>query len=216
MWLIRRHFLALNRAAADIHEHRELLRATLISIGDGVIATDAEGRVTFLNVVAQHLTGWSAHDAVGKDLPTIFRIVNEDTRHDVENPALRALREGRIMGLANHTLLIAKDGKEWPIDDSAAPIRNQQGKTLRGDPRLSRNPGAQAAGRAVASQTAQLEQSDRHKTEFLATLAHELRNPLAPISNALAAVAPRRKQSPANGTAARHHGSASAANDSPD
>ncbi len=185
MWLIRRHFLAINRAAADVHEHRELLRATLISIGDGVIATDSEGRVTFLNVVAQHLTGWPAHDAVGKDLPTIFRIVNEETRHEVENPALRALREGRIMGLANHTLLIAKDGKEWPIDDSAAPIRNQQGKLCGAILVFREIQERKRQEEQLRIQTAQLEQSDRHKTEFLATLAHELRNPLAPISNAL-------------------------------
>ena len=122
LWLLNRHFRSITRSAAALHEQKELLRATLASIGDGVIVTDATGRVTFLNGVAQNLTGWTAGDAVGRPLETVFNIVNEETRKQVDNPAIRALRKGRIMGLANHTLLISKDGTEWPIDDSAAPI----------------------------------------------------------------------------------------------
>ena len=105
----------------------ELLRVTLSSIGDGVIATDRHGKVTFLNPVAQSLTGWTQTQAVGHDLEEVFRIVNEDSRAKVENPALRALKEGLTVGLANHTLLLAKDGTERPIDDSAAPIRTEAG-----------------------------------------------------------------------------------------
>jgi PAS domain S-box-containing protein len=105
----------------------ELLRVTLLSIGDGVIATDLHGQVTFLNPVAQSLTGWLQAEAEGHGLEEIFRIVNEDSRAEVENPATRALKEGLIVGLANHTLLIAKDGTERPIDDSAAPIRGDRG-----------------------------------------------------------------------------------------
>ncbi len=104
-------------------EQREWLRVTLSSIGDAVITTDTEGRVTFLNPVAESLTGWSQKEAAGVPLESVFRIVNEETRRTVENPATRALREGLVVGLANHTLLIAKDGTERPIDDSAAPIR---------------------------------------------------------------------------------------------
>jgi len=107
----------------------EWLRVTLSSIGDGVITTDSLGCVTFLNPVAQELTGWSSHAARGVDLREVFHIVNEDTRAQVENPALRALRDGVIVGLANHTILIARDGAERPIDDSAAPIRNAGGQT---------------------------------------------------------------------------------------
>ena len=106
----------------------ELLRVTLASIGDGVITTDPHGRVTFVNPVAEALTGWTQEQAVGQALERVFVIVNEDTRAQVENPALRALRDGLIVGLANHTLLIARDGTERPIDDSAAPIRGATGE----------------------------------------------------------------------------------------
>ena len=105
---------------------------TLASIGDAVIATDTEGRVTFLNAVAEALTGWTSEDAEGEPLETVFGIVNEQTRQPVENPAPRALREGVVVGLANHTVLIARDGTERPIDDSAAPIRDERGRSGRG------------------------------------------------------------------------------------
>jgi PAS domain S-box-containing protein len=110
-----------------LYEHKEWLRVTLSSIGDAVITTDTQGRVTFLNPVAQTLTGWRQEEAEGKPLGEVFRIVNEESRQPAENPIPRALREGLVVGLANHTLLIAKDGSERPIDDSAAPIRNRQG-----------------------------------------------------------------------------------------
>ncbi len=125
--LLTRSLRARQRAAAILHEQRQLLHATLVSIGDAVIATDAAGRVTFLNPVAQQLTGWTLEAAEGQPLETVFHIVNEETREEVENPALRALREGRIIGLANHTILLARDGAERPIDDSAAPIRDADG-----------------------------------------------------------------------------------------
>lgn len=111
-----------------LHEQPEWLRVTLSCIGDGVITTDNQGHVTFLNPVAEALTGWSLADAAGQALETVFHIVNETTRNIVENPVHRALREGMIVGLANHTLLIAKDGTERPIDDSAAPIRSASGE----------------------------------------------------------------------------------------
>ena len=115
------------KAEATVAEEGERLRVTLASIGDGVITTDADGRVAFLNDVAQQLTGWVQQDAEGVPLEQVFQIVNETTRQPVENPALRSLREGKVVGLANHTVLISKDGRERPIDDSAAPIRDHQG-----------------------------------------------------------------------------------------
>ena len=118
------------RAAEALRLERERLRITLASIGDAVISTDAEGRVTFLNGVAEALTGWPQAEAAGRPLPDVFRIVNEHTRQPVENPALRALREGVVVGLANHTVLIARDGTERPIDDSAAPIRDESGSPV--------------------------------------------------------------------------------------
>jgi PAS domain S-box-containing protein len=108
-------------------ERRELFRVTIRSIGDALITTDVEGRVTSMNAVAESLTGWNQPDAVGQSLETVFRIVNEDTRQPVENPAMKALREGVVAGLANHTMLLQKGGRECPIDDSAAPISDEHG-----------------------------------------------------------------------------------------
>ena len=103
---------------------------TLMSIGDAVIATDREGRVELLNPVAERLTGWSQGEAAGRPLAEVFRIVNEATRQPVENPVARVLREGQVVGLANHTLLLARDGREIPIADAGAPIRAGDGQIL--------------------------------------------------------------------------------------
>jgi PAS domain S-box-containing protein len=119
--------LARKQAERDLAAERERLRITLASIGDAVISTDAEGRVTYLNGVAEALTGWSQADATGRPLPDIFHIVHEHTRQPVENPALRTLKEGTVVGLANHSVLIARDGTERPIDDSAAPMLDEAG-----------------------------------------------------------------------------------------
>jgi PAS domain S-box-containing protein len=122
--------LARERTERELMAERERLRITLASIGDAVICTDADGRITFLNVVAEALTGWTQAQAAGRLLPEVFRVVNEQTRLPVENPAERALREGVVVGLANHTVLVARDGTERPIDDSAAPILDSAGTRL--------------------------------------------------------------------------------------
>ena len=111
-------------------EAEEEFRTTLYSIGDAVITTDTVGRVRNMNPVAERLTGWPESDARGKPLDEVFCIVNEDTRATVENPVVRVLREGAVVGLANHTLLLSKDGREYPIADSGAPIRNESGAVL--------------------------------------------------------------------------------------
>ena len=132
---------ATRRAQVRATERRELLRVTLHSIGDAVIATDVAGRITYVNAVAESLTGWTESEALGEPLDTVFRIVNESTRAAVENPAAKALRDGHVVGLANHTVLVRRDGHENPIDDSAAPIRDEGGRVdwLRGDlPRRQR------------------------------------------------------------------------------
>ena len=121
---------ARQRAEHELAAERERLRITLASIGDAVISTDAEGRVTFLNGVAEELTGWTHAEAAGQPLASVFTIVNEHSRKPVENPALRALTDGVTVGLANHTVLIAKDGTERPIDDSAAPIQDAAGAVV--------------------------------------------------------------------------------------
>ena len=115
------------KVQARLKESRDLLGVTLASIGDAVITTDIEGRITFLNRVAESLTGWKLAEARDRPLDEVFHIVNEKTRQKVENPTAKALREGTIVGLANNTVLIAKDGTESLIDDSASPIRDEQG-----------------------------------------------------------------------------------------
>jgi PAS domain S-box-containing protein len=118
---------AMRVARARAAARGELVRVTLASIGDAVITTDTEGRVTYLNDVALSLTGWTREQAMGLPLEQVFRVINEDTRETVESPATRALRQGTVVGLTNHTLLVGKDGVERPIDDSAAPIKDDAG-----------------------------------------------------------------------------------------
>jgi PAS domain S-box-containing protein len=171
-------FTDIVAAREELAQEKELLATTLASIGDAVITTDTEGRVTYLNRVAEAVTGWTQSDAVGHGLETVFHIVNEQTRRTVESPAARALREGTIVGLANHTVLIRKDGTECPIDDSAAPIRNRKGQVT----------GCVLVFRDITERRhaeIALSSADQRKNEFLATLAHELRNPLAPILNSV-------------------------------
>ncbi len=115
------------RAQEALREREEWLSTILSSIGDAVIATCAEGRVTFLNPAAQSLTGWKQREAAGRSLADVFNIVNENTGRPVEDPVTRVMREGLIVGLANHTVLIARDGTRRYIDDSGAPIRGSQG-----------------------------------------------------------------------------------------
>ncbi len=101
---------------------------TLASIGDAVIATDMNGGVTFMNSVAQSLTGWSQAEATGKSMDLVFDIVNKETRRPVENPVKKVFREGKVVGLADHTLLLSKNGREYDIEDSAAPILTDTGE----------------------------------------------------------------------------------------
>jgi PAS domain S-box-containing protein len=120
---------AWRRATTDVQKSERRLDATLGSIGDAVLATDAAGLVIRLNPVAERLTGWSSAEAQGRAVQDVLVLVNELTRAPAENPVERVLRDGERTGLANHTLLIARDGSEIPIDDSAAPIRTADGHT---------------------------------------------------------------------------------------
>jgi PAS domain S-box-containing protein len=112
---------------ADLRNARDFLETTLASIGDAVISTDVEGRVVFANRVALGMLGRAEAEVLGKPLEEVFPIVNEFSRERVESPVAKVLREGAIVGMANHTILIAKDGSETPIDDSGAPIRREHG-----------------------------------------------------------------------------------------
>ncbi len=112
------------RSQFALKEERERLRAILLSVGDGVIATDEKGYIEMINPVAQRLTGWMQADALGKPFEKVFNIINEQTRKKCPNPVTMVLNTGEIVGLANHTVLLTRDGGEIPIADSAAPIRN--------------------------------------------------------------------------------------------
>ena len=118
------------RSEEAARRSEESLATTLKSIGDAVITTDTRGLVVFLNAVAEKLTGWTDEEARGRDISEVFRIVNERTRATVESPVAKVLREGGAVGLGNHTVLLAKDGRETPIDDSGAPIRDEGGRVV--------------------------------------------------------------------------------------
>src|SRR5262249_2033845 len=117
----------LHRSRRRIQASERRYAVTLASIGDAIIATDTQARVTFLNPAAEALAAWPSADAVGRPLAEVFRIVNEQTRQRVEDPAARVLRLGTVVGLANRTALLAQDGREVPIDDCAAPIIDDRG-----------------------------------------------------------------------------------------
>ncbi len=114
----------------QLYAAQEGFKATLYSIGDAVITTDNKGIVQHINKIAEELTGWTEKDATGKKLDKVFNIISEETHNKVENPVRRVLTEGVIVGLANHTLLISKSGKEIPIADSGAPIKDESGEIV--------------------------------------------------------------------------------------
>ena len=160
-----------HRAAASA----EFLKVTLTSIGDAVIATDIKGRITLINPVAQKLTGWPEQDALGSPISTVFRIVNETTRAPVDNPVEKAIADGVVKGLANHTILMSKSGQDIPIDDSGAPIRGPKGD-IQGGVLVFRDISAR---RQVEQQ---LKESNEQLKEFVAAAAHDLRSPLNSVS----------------------------------
>jgi PAS domain S-box-containing protein len=170
----------VRRDSVRVRASETRLAITLRSIGDAVIATDEHAIVSMLNPVAEKLTGWPQSEAVGKPLHEVFSIINEETRLTQESPVDKVLREGRIVGLANHTMLIRRDQQETAIEDSAAPILDDAGHTT-GVVLVFRDATHERAVKKA------LRDADRRKDEFLATLAHELRNPLAPIRQAAGA-----------------------------
>ena len=179
---------AAEAAARASQESEARLAVTLASIGDAVIATDERGRVTMMNAVAQGLTGWTATEAEGRSLDDVLRLVNEETRQPVDHPVLKVLQEGKVVGLANHTVLVASDGREIPIDDSAAPIRGPDGR-LFGVVMVFRDVTERRHEEAARADLLRREQEGRQeaegvsrsKDEFVAVLSHELRTPLSAI-----------------------------------
>jgi len=128
--VIIRDITALRAVEEALEAERERLAVTLRSIGDGVISTDTESRIVLLNREAERLTGWTQEEAVGRRLSEIFRIVNERTRETVPNPVDRVITDGRVVGLANHTILISRDGVERAIADSGAPIFDSRSRII--------------------------------------------------------------------------------------
>ena len=125
-----RDVTALRELTAELARQHELLRVTLESIGDAVITTDAQGQVRWMNPVAARMTGWPSAQAQGLPLARVFNILDDATRQPAHNPVLSCLADGKTVGLAQHTLLISRDGSEYGIEDSAAPIRSPAGEVL--------------------------------------------------------------------------------------
>jgi PAS domain S-box-containing protein len=184
------------QAEISLRESEQRWETTLASIGDAVIATDLSGKITFMNGVSEELTGWTLVEAREKPIEHIFNIINEQTRKEVENPVSKVLEKGVIVGLANHTVLIRKDKTEVAIDDSGAPIKDKEGKTL-GVVLIFRDIGERKLMEAkleeyskyleniLAERTKQLKDSERLAAigATAGMVGHDIRNPLQAITS---------------------------------
>ncbi len=176
----------------QVKASQKLFKTTLAGIADAVIATDALAKITFINPAAQKLTGWTEHESSGVDITKVFPIINENTHMEVGNPLKGVLKVGGTDKLIKDTNLISKTGREIPIDDSAAALRDENGKLV-GAVLVFRDISARRQAEhklsdvvtALKKSNEGLQSASKKKDEFLAMLAHELRNPLAPIRNAL-------------------------------
>jgi PAS domain S-box-containing protein len=170
----------LERRSREAHESRQWFQTTLESIGDAVIACDVEGRVQFMNAVATGLTGWTMQDALGRRLTEVFHIINEETREPAEDPVEKVRVEKRVSGLANHTALISRQGKEIVIDDSAAPITDENGE-MTGIVLVFHDVTEQRRAEAALISGEKQAVAGR----LAASIAHEIHNPLDAVANLL-------------------------------
>lgn len=170
----------LGRRAEELFQSEQKLRTTLASIGDGVIACDADGRVQMMNPVATELTGWTQAEAFEKPLEVVFRVLHETTREAIENPVAKVKRLGNVVGLARQTILVRKDGTELDISDSAAPIRDQMDATI-GIVLVFRDITMERRTQEALLANEKLAVAGR----LAATIAHEIHNPLDSVSNLL-------------------------------
>lgn len=164
--------------AEESYAREQWLNTTIRSIGDAVIACDSNGNVSFMNLVAEQLTGWTESEAKGVSLHAVFPIFNEETRAAVENPVDKVRRLGTIVGLANHTFLVAKNGKEICIDDSGAPIRDSQGRMI-GIVLIFRDITERRVSEGALMRAEKLATAGR----MAASVAHEVNNPLEGLTN---------------------------------
>jgi PAS domain S-box-containing protein len=177
---VTRDLTSRRQAEQKLRESEQSLAATLYSIGDAVLAADEQGRVTRINPVAERLTGWTEREAVGRPLEEVFDIINEVTRQKAPNPVTRVLAEGIVVGLANHTSLISRDGTERPIADSGAPILDVGGVT-RGAVLVFRDVTAERHAEEERLRLAQAQESVRLRDEFISIASHELKTPLTAL-----------------------------------
>ncbi len=175
---ILREMAQREKHAAEIRQREEWFRVTLGSIGDAVIATDEHGKVIFMNAIAEDLTGIPLAQGRGMVVNRVFPILNEQTRKPVDNPVAKVLELGRVMGLANHTVLQRADGKIIPIEDSAAPIYDDE-KKLRGVVMVFRDVTLEKQAQDVMRKAEKLAAAGR----LAATVAHEINNPLEAVGN---------------------------------
>jgi PAS domain S-box-containing protein len=164
----------------ELFDSEQNLRTTLASIGDGVITCHADGKIAMMNPVAQELTGWIESQARDRPIEQVFHIVDEITREPVENPVSKVLRSNRVIGIANHTVLIRKDGSEIAIDDSGSPIRSASGE-ITGIVMVFRDVTMERRTRAALLANEKLAVAGR----LAATIAHEIHNPLDSVANLL-------------------------------
>jgi len=177
-YFIVREMALREKHASAIKEREEWFRVTLTSIGDGVIATDERGCVTFVNPVAERLTGRTLAWTKGRVVNEVFPIFNELTHQPVDNPVSKVMQLGQVVGLANHTVLQHKDGHLIPIEDSAAPIRDDSGKLV-GVVLVFRDATYERKSQDLLRKTEKLAAAAR----LAATVAHEINNPLEAVGN---------------------------------